>query len=713
MRLTRSPVLRLVLGLGVGLALAAQTANANCFGELTAGESEFTRRLNEDPLPVIAELRSRIARAEAGTSRESSLAELHAMLMDALERDHQIAAARDAGARGLKALTPNDGAALGRRLQLTRIMLLDELGQISAATTEYDAASAAVPEDVPDYICVLSDRGYLHTRVGREADAARELIKAYHLADEAHLDVQRADIGSVLARVYIKYGFFDDALAIVNDAVRILATAHDPDKLALAHLIRGDALLYQGNRDDALAEYDLSRSLYLQEKDLGDVAGADRRKCGGLAADPARALQASSQCRLSLQEARDLGDVEYLRLSQASLGEAELSLGHPREALALLNLALDQRQGELTALKRNTILAIRSRARAQLKDTAGALQDLEEYTAWLQADAQGQQPAQSALLRAKFDMESREQALRQARSEADTARAVAARKGLIRNFVIGVAAASLAMCITVIWFIRRRRELIREREAEHERVTSLGRLAAGIAHEFNNALTVVQQAVALLASRPSISADPDALHLLHSIEEVSHSSAITTAQLQSFGRQQNLRSRAVPLTRFLGDLQPQLQKAAGNAITIDLAIGQPAPCAWVDEHQLANALLSLVVNSRDALQGAGTITISAQLDSDQHVRIEVTDTGKGMTPDVLSHATEPFFTTRPVGKGAGLGLSMVDGFIKQSGGTLSIVSDPAQGTTVTLRLPRGPRGSAEPRDAALAKTTRVINSPPN
>jgi signal transduction histidine kinase len=678
---------------GVILSLICQSVGATCFSDMSGTEAEFNRRLNLDPKPVIADLQSRIARAEAGGAADQSVAELYAMLMDALERDHRVEEARDAGARGLQALTPRDSDALRRRLVLMRILLLDDLGQINQATQQYDAASAAVPEDVPDYICVLVDRGYLHTRVGRQADAARELIKAYHMAESAHLDVQRADIGSVLARVYIRYGMWDDALAIANDALRVLARAMDTDKLALAHLIRGDALMYQGYLDRALAEYDLARSLYAQEKDVDDVVGADRRKCGALAAEPSRAAEATAQCRLSLQEAQDLGDAEYIRLSRGSLGEAELRQGHAREALDQLSQALDDRQGELTAFKRSALLAVRSQAERQLGDIAGALRDMEAYAAWLQADALARQPAQTALMRAKFDMESRDQALQQARTEEAAARAVAARRALLRNFVISVAAASLVLLIGIVWVVRRRRELIRERETEHERVTALGRLTAGIAHEFNNALTVVQQAVSLLGTRDSVIADPEALELVRSIEQVSRSSALTTAQLQRFGRQQTLRSRAVPLQKFLDDLRPQLQKAAGSGMRIELQSGDPSPCGWVDENQLANALFCLVMNARDAMSGHGTITICAEQADDDTVCIEVTDRGHGMTPEVPGHASEPFFTTKAVGEGAGLGLSMVDGFVKQSGGSLSIASSPEQGTTVTLRLPSAPRGA--------------------
>ena len=116
-------------------------------------------------------------------------------------------------------------------------------------------------------------------------------------------------------------------------------------------------------------------------------------------------------------------------------------------------------------------------------------------------------------------------------------------------------------------------------------------------------------------------------------------------------------------------------------------IGSPPPVVSADERQLSTALANLVANARDAMRGAGTVTISAELDGEAMAMIRVRDNGEGMAPDVLRHAAEPFFTTKPVGTGAGLGLSMVDGFAKQSGGNMTIDSVAGQGTTVCLHLP--------------------------
>ena len=682
-------------------ACCADTAGAYCFSDVTGEEAGFNAQLNRDPRAAIADLQARIAGAVAGANAGLPPARLYAMLMDAYERTNELDKARDAGARGLRALAPGDPEQLRRRLVLTRIDLLDEQGQITEAARQYDVASANAPQDAADYLCILNDRGYLHMRVGRQADAARELFQAYHLAEDAHRDLQRADIGTVLAQVYNKYDLFDEALALENDSLHTLELTGDTDKIATAHLIRGDALIHRDNLEEALAEYRLAQSLFLQEKNRDDAVGAGRRICSALAANRSRSAEAAAICATTIRDAQAVGDNEHLKLAQAALGQAELHAGHAREALQDINLAIEDVHTELTPLQRHNILAVRAEAERALGDAAGALRDMTEYASWLKSDMIARQPAQVALLRAKFDLERKDQALRQAQVEASASRAVAARAALIRNLVISLTGAFLMIVLAVVWVARRRRELIREREVEHERVTALGRLAAGIAHEFNNALTVVQQAVGLLAARPSVTADGEAMKLVRSIEQISHTSAITTAQLQSFGMQQNLRSQAVPLKTLLEELRPQLLAAIGGDLHIDLQVGEPAPCGWIDERQLSNALFCLVTNAADAMRRRGTVTIRSGVDSDDFARIDVTDTGSGMTPEVLAHAAEPFFTTKPVGAGSGLGLSMVDGFVRQSGGSMSITSVRNQGTTVTLRLPPVPKGTMGTAAAAV------------
>jgi signal transduction histidine kinase len=131
-----------------------------------------------------------------------------------------------------------------------------------------------------------------------------------------------------------------------------------------------------------------------------------------------------------------------------------------------------------------------------------------------------------------------------------------------------------------------------------------------------------------------------------------------------------------------------LEKLAGPTVSVQIDRAQPSSVVQVDRRQLTATLLNLVANARDAMDKCGTITIGAVGDTAHWVRIDVKDDGCGMAADVLAHAAEPFYSTKAVGAGSGLGLSMVDGFVRQSGGMMTITSTPQRGTTIRLQLPR-------------------------
>jgi CheY-like chemotaxis protein len=172
---------------------------------------------------------------------------------------------------------------------------------------------------------------------------------------------------------------------------------------------------------------------------------------------------------------------------------------------------------------------------------------------------------------------------------------------------------------------------------------------------------------------------------------------------------------------MVGSLIPMLQRTLGEDIGIEASLAPDAWPALADRGQVENALLNLAINARDAMAGGGKLTIEARnvhLDVDyaarhvevvpgDYVMLAVTDTGTGMTPEVLVRAVEPFFTTKPPGRGSGLGLSMIYGFVKQSGGHLKIYSEPGHGTTVRIYLPRvRPAAAAEAAPSAEAPPAR-------
>ena len=239
-----------------------------------------------------------------------------------------------------------------------------------------------------------------------------------------------------------------------------------------------------------------------------------------------------------------------------------------------------------------------------------------------------------------------------------------------------------------MWLWHRRKLAAKAREAAAAQMAAIGRLTGGIAHDFNNLLSVLQQAIGLV-SQPGIGRRRQtALDLLRQAHHATEICADITSQLLSFARQQNLKPEAVEMEGFLTDMLPLLKGMAGTAVKLKVEIQQPALVAWVDRRQLTAAILNLGANARDSMSNGGTLTLRAsRRRGDRRIRIDVIDEGCGMPPDVLARAIEPFYSTKPVGQGSGLGLSMVQGFATQSGGSLTIASEPNRGTTVSLWLP--------------------------
>jgi signal transduction histidine kinase len=253
-----------------------------------------------------------------------------------------------------------------------------------------------------------------------------------------------------------------------------------------------------------------------------------------------------------------------------------------------------------------------------------------------------------------------------------------------------------------------------DRLRQSQKMEAVGQLTGGIAHDFNNLLTTIMGSLEMLARQSGL--DARGQRLAHNALEGSKRAARLTSQLLSFSRRQRLSPESlVPADVLLG-IRDLLQRTAGAHIALTLPA--PSPAQWpvlADQNQLEVALVNLVINARDAIAGdgrrdrpesprQGTISVRfanytlavadiAALGQDHlaagdFVGISVTDTGHGMTPDVLARAFEPFFTTKPTGAGTGLGLSQTYGFATQSGGAVRLDSTPGLGTTVELLLPR-------------------------
>jgi PAS domain S-box-containing protein len=256
---------------------------------------------------------------------------------------------------------------------------------------------------------------------------------------------------------------------------------------------------------------------------------------------------------------------------------------------------------------------------------------------------------------------------------------------------------------------RRRTE---EQLAHAQRLEAIGQLTGGIAHDFNNLLTVVSGSLQLLESECGDQAE--ALDIIGSaLRSVERGSALT-AKLLAFARRQHLTPKVVAPVALLGDLGRMLRSTLGDAVRVNIECPSDLPAIYVDASQLDSALVNLAINARDAMPQGGEVTISArqcrieadparpQQSAGDYVAFRVADNGRGMPPEVLARAFEPFFTTKAPGRGSGLGLSMVYGFVQQSGGHLHIDSRTNLGTEVELFLPvaTAPAAEAPERPAA-------------
>jgi PAS domain S-box-containing protein len=252
-----------------------------------------------------------------------------------------------------------------------------------------------------------------------------------------------------------------------------------------------------------------------------------------------------------------------------------------------------------------------------------------------------------------------------------------------------------------------------------QRLESVGQLTGGIAHDFNNLLTVIQGNLQVLEELPVMAEQAEAQQLVAAAARASQRGAELTGKLLAFARRQVLSPSAVDASGLLHALADMLRRTLDPRILIELD-APPCPACLADAGQLETALLNIAINARDAMPGGGTLrfrcearaTLPADVQGGNRgdpevdlacIAISVSDTGQGMSDEVRAHAFEPFFTTKEAGRGTGLGLSTVYGFVKQSRGAATLASTPGQGTTVTLFIPQVTEaGAATAAQAAQA-----------
>jgi PAS domain S-box-containing protein len=261
-------------------------------------------------------------------------------------------------------------------------------------------------------------------------------------------------------------------------------------------------------------------------------------------------------------------------------------------------------------------------------------------------------------------------------------------------------------------------QIIAEQKLQQaQKMEAVGQLTGGLAHDFNNLLTGIAGGLELLQKRVAQGRTDNLDRYIGIAQTASQRAAALTQRLLAFSRQQTLDPKPICINGLVAGMADLIRSTMGPASSLDIALAPDLHTTLVDPHQLENALLNLCINARDAMPDGGALRVrtanrvldhqqaaEADLPAGDYVALSVEDTGTGMTPEVARRAFDPFFTTKPLGAGTGLGLSMIYGFARQSGGQVRIVSAPGQGTNVTVYLRRhdGQAGPAAPSPAAIA-----------
>jgi PAS domain S-box-containing protein len=245
------------------------------------------------------------------------------------------------------------------------------------------------------------------------------------------------------------------------------------------------------------------------------------------------------------------------------------------------------------------------------------------------------------------------------------------------------------------------RKLLEDQLRQSQKMEAVGQLTGGLAHDFNNLLTGITGSLDMLSTRLSQGRYTDLDRFIAAAQAASTRAAALTHRLLAFSRRQTLNPKTTDINRLIAGMEDLIRRSVGPAVDVTIV---PTTDLWttlVDPNQLENALLNLCINARDAMPDGGRLTIETanswmdertaaerEIPPGSYVSLCVSDTGTGMAPDVIKRAFDPFFTTKPLGQGTGLGLSMIYGFARQSGGQVHIDSRLGQGTKMCLDLPR-------------------------
>ena len=542
-----------------------------------------------------------------------------------------------------------------------------------------------------------------------------------------------------LGSAYSQLGRHNEAMALFEGSMELPIFNVNPTRKVIYRSVVAFTLI--GLNRAAQAERDLLEVLPALEDDIhSDVAAQAYSALGQtqLAQDNVdQALRSFDKARSLLSDPNHPRGRAILVHHAGALRQAD----QPREALSVLLSVIDQLPADSPNQLLHDALLELSAIRSQLGDTQAAA------TAAARAATVREQlnnvavEHQLSRLRTSVELDRRNQELELARERESAAYREAQRASTLRYMTALLT--MLLFLIAYLYFSRQMQRRITDAErranaklesdvaartaeletqmaermraeverrhllaklAEGEKLRAVGQLTAGVAHDFNNLMTAVTLTTEYLKNNDNDQSEAREA-LLDDILSATDSAARITGGLLAYARQQPLKPRELQLDEFLEDSELIFRNTLGERHLLRTSF---TPCSVkVDQGQLASAMLNLLLNAKEALGERGTVEISLRRISSNPKRsdadtalISVRDSGCGMTDDQLSHATEPFFTTKPGGEGSGLGLSMVYGFALQSGGDLKLHSAPGQGTTVELSLPLAASNAAPSADLA-------------
>jgi signal transduction histidine kinase len=712
-------------------------------------------------VPPIAAAASDAREPPLGASQaERERAARQLAIQDLISADDQLRLARAALAR-LDPRSATSERALLLGLECRALYRRDEIDAAQAVCNQSLRLARAANEAAPT-AQALRLLAFLKAKGGDPIAAAPLFRQSLEIARAANLDDQQAAALNGLGITALSFGVYHEAADYFDNALDAARRTGDRGLQVMVEVNFGSLQIEIGDNATAIQTlqraHDDAQRLGNQQIVLlsaaglaaaysvaGNVAEADAQLRDHLAAQTDPALDSGIRsrlltvaagvallqkrfdvaARLARQAAQAGSRFPFWRISASLvLAEVQIATGQQDAALALLERLLSEAE-HFPALHHDVSVR-KAELLAARGDWREAFLVLQHQDANLAGTSRSRALQQAAFMRDLRESDARERELEQLRARNAVIEAHAAGDRQQRNVAVAVSTLGLliAVLLWIVWSQRnetrarrrleqavelrtqelseqmeRRRAL--EQQLDHKlRLEAVGQLTGGVAHDFNNLMTIVQQSAELLRLNPAIAADAAALGLVAECTQAAQAGGAISRQLLAFARRQPLQPQRVELGRHLEASRGLLERAAGEDRILQIDCSAIAATVDVDPGQLNAALVNLVSNARDATQQGGQITVitgsvtlpdaafsTDHLPRGRYATLEVRDGGHGMDAATLRRAIEPFFTTKPVGVGTGLGLSMVHGFVTQSGGGLHIESQPGDGTRMVMVLP--------------------------